>query len=127
MKNFTSPHFRLWKCVSFDEVLLGYIEDFEIHRTELAALHDESFSWAASCCGGESTLAADILQTLYLKIPASTLSSWMLQNLPFTAPVWVIFIKRAGVAGQTGSVIGAVPLPSATGFQAVPLVLTSTL
>jgi RNA polymerase sigma factor (sigma-70 family) len=37
-------------------------------RTELAALHDESFSWAASCCGGDSVFAADILQTVYLKV-----------------------------------------------------------
>ena len=62
-------------------------------RTELAALHDESFSWAASCCGGESTLAADILQTVYLKIldgrakfgGQSALKTWLFSVIRNTA------------------------------------------
>ncbi len=62
-------------------------------RTELAALHDESFSWAASCCGGESGLAADILQTVYLKVldgrakfgGQSTLKTWLFAVIRNTA------------------------------------------
>lgn len=62
-------------------------------RTELAALHDESFSWATSCCDGESGLAADILQTVYLKIldgrakfgGQSALKTWLFAVIRNTA------------------------------------------
>lgn len=35
---------------------------------QLEALHDASFGWACSCCGGNRDDAADVLQTSYVKV-----------------------------------------------------------
>jgi RNA polymerase sigma factor (sigma-70 family) len=34
----------------------------------LERLHEESFGWALSCCGGEATRAEDVLQNTYLRV-----------------------------------------------------------
>src|SRR5687767_15896034 len=34
----------------------------------LERLHEESFGWALSCCGGERTRAEDVLQNTYLRV-----------------------------------------------------------
>src|SRR5688572_22258882 len=34
----------------------------------LKALHNESFSWARTCCAGHASDAEDVLQTVYLHI-----------------------------------------------------------
>src|SRR3954469_25207561 len=35
---------------------------------QLEALHQESFSWALTCCGGHWAEAEDVLQTVYLQV-----------------------------------------------------------
>src|SRR5688572_24106304 len=37
-------------------------------EARLAALHEESFGWALSCCGWDRTDAEDVLQTTYLRV-----------------------------------------------------------
>ena len=37
-------------------------------RSQLAALHRESFVWARHCCGGSAGRAEDVLQDAYVKI-----------------------------------------------------------
>ncbi|MBL8961369.1 MAG: RNA polymerase sigma factor [Gemmatimonadetes bacterium] len=39
-------------------------------EASLAALHEAGFAWARSCCQGDPDLAADVLQTTYVKILA---------------------------------------------------------
>ena len=43
------------------------MEAFDL-EDQLKALHNESFSWALTCCGGHPSDAEDILQTVYLHI-----------------------------------------------------------
>ena len=37
-------------------------------ETWLERLHEESFGWALSCCGGDRTRAEDVLQTAYVRV-----------------------------------------------------------
>lgn len=37
-------------------------------EASLAALHEAGFAWARSCCRGDPDLAADVLQTTYVKV-----------------------------------------------------------
>lgn len=37
-------------------------------EASLAALHEASFGWARSCCGGDADEGADVLQTCYAKL-----------------------------------------------------------
>jgi RNA polymerase sigma factor (sigma-70 family) len=37
-------------------------------EVRLAALHEESFGWALSCCGWDHADAEDVLQTTYLRV-----------------------------------------------------------
>lgn len=37
-------------------------------EASLAAVHEAGFAWARSCCLGDADLAADVLQTAYLKV-----------------------------------------------------------
>lgn len=37
-------------------------------EASLAALHEASFGWARSCCGGDADEGADVLQTCYVKL-----------------------------------------------------------
>lgn len=39
-------------------------------EASLAALHEAGFAWARSCCQGDPDLAADVLQTTYVKVLA---------------------------------------------------------
>jgi RNA polymerase sigma-70 factor (ECF subfamily) len=37
-------------------------------EAELAEIHAESFSWALACCGGDRTVAEEVLQVAYVKL-----------------------------------------------------------
>jgi len=62
-------------------------------RTQLAALHRESFVWALRCCAGMPARAEDVLQDSYLKIldgrarfgGRSSFKTWLLALIRFTA------------------------------------------
>ena len=62
-------------------------------RSELAALHRESFVWALHCCHGDAPRAEDALQEAYLKILAgrarfggrSSFKTWLLSLIRLTA------------------------------------------
>lgn len=62
-------------------------------RSELAALHRESFVWALHCCHGDAGRAEDALQEAYLKILAgrarfggrSSFKTWLLSLIRLTA------------------------------------------
>ncbi len=59
----------------------------------LAALHEASFGWARSCCGGNADDAADLLQTCYAKVVAgqavfsgrSSFRTWLFGVIRLTA------------------------------------------
>src|SRR5688572_7396708 len=38
------------------------------HKAQLEHFHEESFSWALTCCRGNHADAEDVLQTVYLQI-----------------------------------------------------------
>lgn len=54
-------------------------------ETWLERLHEESFGWALSCCGGDRALAEDVLQSAYVRVIAkeavfagrSTVRTWL--------------------------------------------------
>lgn len=37
-------------------------------REELEKWHEASYGWALQCCGGETELAQEVLQSAYLKV-----------------------------------------------------------
>ena len=47
-----------------DSMISGELDD------RLARLHEESFGWALSCCGGERARAEDVLQSAYVRVIA---------------------------------------------------------
>jgi RNA polymerase sigma factor (sigma-70 family) len=60
---------------------------------QLAAFHEDAFSWGVTCCGGDLHAAADVLQECYLKVAAgraafagrSSLKTWWLAVVRLTA------------------------------------------
>ncbi len=60
---------------------------------QLAALHEDAFSWAAACCGGDGDAGADALQEAYVKVASgraifgekSSLKTWWLAVVRLTA------------------------------------------
>ncbi|MFN0099517.1 MAG: RNA polymerase sigma factor [Gemmatimonadaceae bacterium] len=62
-------------------------------EASLAALHEAGFAWARSCCQGDADLAADVLQTTYLKVLSgvarfsgqSAFKTWMFGVIRLTA------------------------------------------
>ena len=44
--------------------------ELESIREELAALHQESYAWALTCCGGRAAEAEDVLHAVYIKVLA---------------------------------------------------------
>ncbi len=62
-------------------------------RSQLAALHRESFVWARHCCGGSAGRAEDVLQDAYVKIldgrarfgGRSSFKTWFFSLIRFTA------------------------------------------
>jgi RNA polymerase sigma factor (sigma-70 family) len=69
-------------------------------EASLAALHEAGFAWARSCCQADPDLAADVLQTTYLKVLAgdarfsgrSTFRTWLFGVIRLTA----IELQRRG-------------------------------
>jgi RNA polymerase sigma-70 factor (ECF subfamily) len=61
--------------------------------TALADLHEASFGWARSCCGGDADEGADVLQTCYAKLIAgqatysgrSSFRTWLFGVIRLTA------------------------------------------
>jgi RNA polymerase sigma-70 factor (ECF subfamily) len=59
----------------------------------VGALHDISFGWARSCCGGDADEAADVLQSSYVKVltgaatfdERASLRTWWFGVIRFTA------------------------------------------
>jgi RNA polymerase sigma factor (sigma-70 family) len=68
------------------------MERAELER-ELERLHPENFGWALSCCGRDRDLAADVLQSAYVKILSgaarfggrSTFRTWLFAVIRRTA------------------------------------------
>ena len=66
----------------------------------LEALHEASFGWARSCCGGDPDDAADVLQTTYVKLLSgsavfagrSTFKTWLFGVIRITA----LEVRRKG-------------------------------
>lgn len=62
-------------------------------EASLAALHEASFGWARSCCGGDADEGADVLQTCYAKLIAgqavfsgrSSFRTWLFGVIRLTA------------------------------------------
>jgi RNA polymerase sigma factor (sigma-70 family) len=60
---------------------------------QLAAFHEDAFSWGVTCCGGDHNAAADVLQECYLKVAAgratfagrSSMKTWWLAVIRLTA------------------------------------------
>jgi RNA polymerase sigma factor (sigma-70 family) len=60
---------------------------------QLAAFHEDAFSWGVTCCGGDLHAAADVLQECYLKVATgraafagrSSLKTWWLAVVRLTA------------------------------------------
>lgn len=63
------------------------------HAAELEALHPDAFGWAMHCCGGDQSLAEDVLQTAYVKVAEerarfdgqSAFRTWWFGVIRFTA------------------------------------------
>lgn len=62
-------------------------------EASLEALHEASFGWARSCCGGDVDEAADVLQSAYVKVLSgtarfggeSTFRTWLFGVIRLTA------------------------------------------
>ncbi len=62
-------------------------------ESSLATLHEASFGWARSCCGGDADEGADVLQTAYAKLIAgqadfagrSSFRTWLFGVIRLTA------------------------------------------
>lgn len=62
-------------------------------EASLEALHEASFGWARSCCGGDADEAADVLQSAYVKVLSgtarfggeSTFRTWLFGVIRLTA------------------------------------------
>jgi RNA polymerase sigma-70 factor (ECF subfamily) len=60
---------------------------------QVAAFHEDAFSWAVTCCAGDFEAAADTLQECYVKVATgratfagrSSLKTWWLSVVRFTA------------------------------------------
>jgi RNA polymerase sigma-70 factor (ECF subfamily) len=69
------------------------IQDPEQLLNSLRVLHEEGFQWALRICKGDAAAAADVLQTVYLKIlegravfrGASSLKTWFFSVIRLTA------------------------------------------
>lgn len=72
-------------------------------RSQLSALHRESFVWALRCCTSDTARAEDVLQEVYLKILSgrarfagrSSFKTWLLALIRFTAiDEWRLTTRR---------------------------------
>lgn len=85
---------------------------------ELARLHGESFGWAMACCGRDRDLAADALQSAYLRVVSgqarfggrSSFRTWFFGVVRMTAREEMRRVRR--LHATTVDVAAAEPLAS---------------
>lgn len=78
-----APRHYYYKCMTLPSKLID----------QVAAFHEDAFSWAVTCCAGDIEAGADTLQECYVKVVTgraafagrSSLKTWWLAVVRFTA------------------------------------------